>query len=71
MIHGTLKYVYNPYLLEEKSLFRGCEGAVCVIPALGLGCPLGKDPDGSLLLSGPRSCSELEAELWESSALPL
>lgn len=41
------------------------------MPALGLRSPLGKDPHGFLLLSGPRSYSELEAELWKSSALSL
>lgn len=30
------------------------------MPALGLGCPLGKDPCGSSLLSRPRSCSEAQ-----------
>jgi len=34
-----------------------------VIPVLGLGCPLRKDPCGSPLLSRPRRYSELEAEL--------
>lgn len=41
------------------------------MPALGLGCPLGKDPCGSLLLSKPRNCSELEAELCGRPQLSL